>query len=255
MAAKLFLFNSLLIFLFMNSGCNKKQDLHKVTVTLSVPVINENNSIEVFTSTYTKIRYKSFDIYELPYRESFYMNGSYKADSARTEYFVFNRNDDYGYLFNTHKDSSGSRLKIQETIAAKTLSRLQIDTLLKYAEQRRFITKYKYNENLKKVSYGLMHPQYDSVFFYFDKELKSVDYTLSKKLDAMYNSKLYRVELLLSPHTSIPAGYAQRFRKISIQIKTSPVENPDDIKAFCNRLQTEQKKRKKQITLHNEDLM
>jgi hypothetical protein len=234
-------------------GCKQKEDLRKVTITLSIPVVNENNNVELFTSSYTKIRYKSFDIYELPYRESFYVNGTYLADSVQSEYFVFKRSDDYGYLFNSQKDSTGSRLKIKETIATKTLNRLQVDTLLKYAAPQRIITKY--DNGLKKVSYGLKHPGYDSVFFYFNKELRSLDYTLSKKLDEMYKSKLYRIELKIAPNANIPARYSQQYRRISIQIRTSPVENSDDIKAFCNRLQKEQKKRKKQITFNDENLI
>jgi hypothetical protein len=224
---KLGLYFGFMLFL----GCGS-HSITKVSFTYKMPVRLSEDFVEPFESVFYKTKYKDAMIYELPYKETYQLNGELILDTMKHNYFIFNPNDSFGYKLLSVTDSFGSKRNVDSTLTSTAFKTLDIDkiySIVKSSQTERV------NDSIFIKRGKLEKVQFDSVYFYFNDHLKGLDYTLSRELDSSYHSKLYKVELLSNKDTSQYAEYLNRFRIISYEINKSKVENRADLEFLYKR--------------------
>ena len=180
----------LLFFAALVLGCQSHQ-IVKEKFLNTIPIGNPDSSVEIFNTDFNKITYKDMVLYELPYRESFRVDGSIISDSTKYEYFIFNKTKKSGYLFKKITDSFQLQKNIDSLLTPRAYYHLTFDSILNLKN------KHEIREDDKdkiKISFISQNETTDSIIANFNNELKILQYSLAPKLDSIFQSKLYKVE-------------------------------------------------------------
>lgn len=185
------------VYFLLVSGC-QTQKLTKEKFIFTVPIVHSDSTNESFKTDFNIVSYKNFVLYELPFSESYQIEDSVVSDTMRYEYFVFKKQEKYGYLVKNLNDSFKKNMKteVDSVLTQRAFYHFSLDSLLSLKNNLYYIEKN--NDVSFRIKYPVPNIETDSIFAYFDVRYKGMKYSLAKELDASFKSKLYKTEFWLN---------------------------------------------------------
>lgn len=204
----------------------------KVAVTFRLPIKHSDTLIESYSSTFYKTNYKDVIIYELPYRETFQINGILQKDTIKYSFFLFHLNDKTGIYFDSLNTNNISKKNVDSLLKTSALKSLNLDTVFSIISDSKneIINK---NTFVKKAK--INDPGYDSVYFYFNKALLNLNFSFSQKLDSIHNSKLFKVDFIMKKSNNINDDYKNKFRVVSYEVTKCETDNKKNIEIIYQK--------------------
>lgn len=181
-------------------------------------------------------------IYELPYHKTYQINDHLVYDSVKYEYFICESNGKTGRLFKNIGDSFGVRIAADSIVKSRAYGGVwDMADVFKEVVIKTIDVKKGKGDNFY-CRYIFENSCYDSAYFYYDKGLRGIPFSLSKSLDSVYNSKLVQVDFFIEHDIKLTPSSLEGFYVNSISIKrvSSPV--PEQIKALLRRFINSDKK-------------
>ena len=202
------------------------ENISKQSFEFNIPIIHLDNTAEVFTTKFYLTTYNDLLIYELPYAETHTINSVLLSDTIKYEYFIFQKKSKKGFLIKSLFDSLNKSYYVDSLLKKRAFNTLNIDsTILPYVNNLNDISSSNIYENTK-ISFAFNDKTiYDSVYFYFDKKLKELKFTLSHKLDAVSKSKCYKVELLQPENSTVKLKLERKYRLVALEINKCDITN------------------------------
>lgn len=222
---------------FQHFKCPEANDdkrLSKVNVVYKLPFLMTADSIDIISDS-TFIYYLSkFIVYEVPERNLSFINNELISDSLKSIFFAYDTGKRFGYHVKSLNDSIHKRGDVDSFLK----DRPHGDSFEKVLDISVFQREMRPSSGKIIKAYKVNDIAVDSAFFYYDKSFKGIPFSLSKKLDSLYNSKLYKVEFVLKKDISKNAVAFNRFRKISWTLNESQaIDNEHQIMDFIHRLE------------------
>jgi hypothetical protein len=243
-AAKLLLMNTVLAVCFFCllacSNVNKtaSSEMIKLQVTSWFEIADTTGGVNTFKDTLYVYYKDKHVLYELPYKRIYMKENKSSMGNKEFDYFIHNKGATIGWRFRLLTDMNKGRLENVDSLVKKaafagsaTGSLIDEYTLLKEKDEST-------NDDTFIKKYFMSLPENDNypdtVLLCFSNKLKNIDYPLSRDLDSLTNSKLYRLKLMYRQR------YYQEYKKLIparvIEIKfekLDKIENIDIIsKAF-----------------------
>lgn len=229
---------AIILLLFGSFTCSKKNKLNSIELNFSYPVsfYKKDSEIRIYNihDTIRIYYYKDYVLYQL--------SGSRKFETdeliAGTEqYFIYNSNNKFGFLFSSLKDSS-LRMKIQvdsflfdRGMKGKDFDHLP-DSLWFLSDER------KDNESNIVEKYASIKPgdetSIDSIYYYYSKKMNDIPYSFSKKLDSIKSMKLFRIRMIYNEKFSKTNNFVLPQREILFEIRKRTNFNEVEIINFIN---------------------
>jgi hypothetical protein len=223
------------------NGCRSIQKTGgmKISLVVNYPVVIINDGIHDgvnffnLRDTVYIFYYNNYMVYHLS------GNRDLKTDEkipGSDSWFLLHKHSISGYLFNSISDSSkGLRLPADSFLTKRAYANASFnitekDSLVESFENKdTLIEKYFINK-----SNDELHP--DSLYFYFCKKYKDIDYTFSPKLDSVKNMKLYKVRLLYNAKFSTTYKTALPKREYLFEIRNEGKNNAKQLDDFISRV-------------------
>ncbi len=167
------------------------------------------------------ISYKdNYTIYELSFHKTLENEFKLIYDSIKYEYFIFNNKDSFGFNLKSLNDSFRNKLDRDSILKGRGFDQGKgnYDVFKDIKVKSKSLIYMGINK--KYYSYILENIFYDSAHLYFDDNLKDIQFSISKPLDSIYNSKLIKFQLFLKQDSLVKANpELKNFFVSSIQIK------------------------------------
>jgi hypothetical protein len=198
-----------------------------------VSIMKEKDEIKIYNliDTISIFYFDKYIIYELPATRQFETDTKIKNTEP---YFIYSKNNKYGFLFNNIKDSgSGKQYLIDSFLVKRAFKNSGIgipeDSVFKIIENAKqsdsfFIKKYAAIKNNELTP--------DSIYYYFSSRFNDISYSLSPKLDSIEKMKLYKLRLLFNETYSESQKIKLPKREIFFEIRKKEVDNPNEIISF-----------------------
>jgi hypothetical protein len=193
---------TILSFLTIIISCHRGfSNLDRIRISFRMPLgIDKGKGVIDKTDLFVS-NYKYYTLYELPYHETL-SEGIWGEkvdlifDSVKYNYFICDKRKDIGYFLKKFSTDSFTNIVNKDSIlkgrafsgggemlTLKNINTIKIDTL---PNGSNFIIRHIVNDSY-----------YDSLYLYFDKEIRDVQFCISKSLDSSYQAKLYKFEMFL----------------------------------------------------------
>jgi hypothetical protein len=212
--------------------CSCNADIiSKESLTCVMPILNQHNAAVLFENTFYKTNYNNVIIYEFPHNNITHTNGVVLTNDITYDYFVFSKADKYGFMLDSLNDNFTKKLLVDSVLTEYALQSLDIDTFSTFIMSSDNVPVDNYNI-IKKTK--LNDAAIDSAYFYYNKNLKGLNYSLSHKLDSINKSKLFKVELIIKKDTLSNIVDRNKYRMITYEIKKCTINNKPDL-AFIYR--------------------
>jgi hypothetical protein len=238
--AKLLLSNTVLaVCFFCLLACfkinkNAPAEMTKIQVTSWFEIGDTTGGVNTFKDT-LYIYYKDkYVLYELPYRQIYLKENKSDMGNREFDYFVHTNGAVSGWRFRSLTDMNKGRKANVDSLVKKaafagSATRSLVDeyTLLNVKDDNAaddtFIKKY-YMSLPEDDNYP------DTVLLYFSNRLKNIDYPLSRDMDSLTNSKLYRLKAIYRQRYYSEYKKLMPARVIEIKFeKIDSIENRDAI--------------------------
>ncbi len=240
--ASILIINVLVICFLQQLSCSaieksNQDSVRKIYLTFNMPVVNLAGELTNVHDSLCIYYYNNYILYQLPNHYSQEEEGKIILREIQYNYFVYKKGDRDGSVFSSLKDSVGKKVKVDSVLAAEAFSTAifynnKNDSLIKTIQDisantivKMYVPKFKYDD-----TYG------DTLYLYFTKKLKNINYSFSKELDSSMNFKLYKVRLLYNPRYSTTYKIMAPKREFKFEINELPVDNAVEIKYFFRRL-------------------
>ncbi len=127
-----------------------------------------------------------------------------KVEETKCAYVIYNKKYNYGYLFDSLSIEKPRVISIDSFLTMRTFKKfpfyLENNVSLVEASRNKInhtlIEKYIYKDK-KDISYA------DTIYYFYRKGFKNIEYSFSKKLDSIKKLKLYSVRLI---YNKVPKG-------------------------------------------------
>ena len=216
---------------FVSSTCSKKNTLKCISLCYSFPtnVYRENDEIKIYTlkDTISIFYYSDYLIYRLPPTVKFETDEKIKGTEP---YFIYNKQDSFGILFNSLTDSSsGITCRVDSFLFNRAFRVKDIDLPVDSIWHLMEVKKDKDGIVIEK--YGMMKQgdemSIDTIYYYYSKKMNKIEYSFSKKLDSISRKKLFKARFLFNSKFSTSNKIVLPKREISFEIREV---NPPDTK-------------------------
>ncbi|MFZ1529426.1 MAG: hypothetical protein WAT19_11770 [Ferruginibacter sp.] len=216
-------------------------NFQKVDIVYKFPSFVKEDSVIVFTDSSSIIKYRNYKIYILPMGEELEEYGELVFDTIKYVYIGFDTSKKVGFQVNRLTDSVFKKVPVDSV--------LQIRPAITFLESIQDSSIFKREEIFKKdgiikQSFILKLQAFDSMHLYFKKDLRKLDFfSLSKKTDSAYNSKLVEIKLFLSGKgLYFSKELTAEQRVASIRIFKNENIDEDKLKAFIQHMDHAYKK-------------
>ena len=232
----------IIILLFSGSyTCSKKDNLKSIGLCYNYPLstYKENNKIKIYDikDTILIFYYSDYVVYRLSATRQFETGEKLKGTEP---YFIYNKKNDFGFLFNSLNDSSqGIKYPLDSFLANRGLKGkdfdIPVDSLWSLTE----VVKIKKNSLLEKYTSLKQGDEttIDSIYYYYSKDMNKIEYSFSKKLDSIRAMKLYKIRLLYNQRISVSNEVLLPKRELSFEIITENVYDPRKIIEFIKKFE------------------
>jgi len=232
----------MILFLFLGSyTCSKKSNLKCLGLCFNYPLstYKENDEIKIYSlkDTILIFYYSDYILYRLSSTIRFETGEKLKGTEP---YFVYNKRDDFGFLFTSIIDSiRGIKYPVDSFLANRGLKGkdfdIPVDSLWSLTE----VIKVKEDSLLEK--YGSLkqgdETSIDSIYYYYSKDMNKIEYSFSKKLDSIKGMKLFKVRLLYNERVSTSNETILPKRELSFEMIEEHVPNPNKIIEFIRKFE------------------
>jgi len=233
----------MILFLFLGSyTCSKKSDLKCLGLCFNYPIsiYKENDEIKIYNlkDTILIFYYSDYILYRLSPTIRFETGEKLKGTEP---YFVYNKKDDFGFLFSSINDSSkGTKYPVDSFLANRGLKGkdfdIPIDSLWSLADE--IMVK----EDILMVKYGSLkqgdETTIDSIYYYYSKNMNKIEYSFSKKLDSIKAMKLFKIRFLYNERTSTDNKIILPKRELSFEMTEESAPNPQKIIEFIKKFES-----------------
>ena len=233
----------MILFIFLGSyTCSKKSDLKCLGLCFNYPLstYKENDEIKIYSLKDTILIFYYFDyiLYRLSATIRFETGEKLKGTEP---YFIYNKKDDFGYLYTSINDSSrGTKYPVDSFLANRGLKGkdfdIPIDSLWSLTE------KIKVKENILIEKYGSLkqgdETTIDSIYYYYSKDMNKIEYSFSKKLDSIKAMKLFKIRFLYNERTSTANEIILPKRELSFEMIEEDPPNPQKIIEFIKKFES-----------------
>jgi hypothetical protein len=221
----------------ISAASRHNKGLVTVALTYNYPVsVYEEHGTKKVGNLRDTILISTFEdviVYTLPSTNKFETN---EPVTGTHRYFVFSRNQPYGYLLHSPTDSfRKGNLKVDSFLNASAMGTLNFNippdsswSLVKADDPGGvFVEKY----FLKRAESGGIP---DSICFYFDPKLQMSAFTLSKSLDSVKKAKLFMARLIFDAKDSCGLEIVPK-REFSFQLRPVRTERSNDLITIAKR--------------------
>lgn len=197
-------FMILVIFFWAGPGCSSQQNstahypMKKVKLTVHLDLVRPDGALMVIQDTLIKYSSGPFHVYKYAYKETF-ENDDTLLITNKPSYFVFERHSSAGLDFTSLPGNNGVKKSTDSFLTSRTYrdfeafnSRNDSLTGTTPSGNGSFVQQY-----VPKTKPDITYP--DTSYFYFDSTMQDTDYSLSKVLDSIYKSKVYKVHIIYNP--------------------------------------------------------
>lgn len=195
------------------------QHRQKLAYNASIPIGINDSLILPVSITFYKTNYKDVVIYELPRKRTNEVNGVLVLDTMMYDFFIYTPGDVHGLYLKSINDEFITE-DVDSVLTKFALKTLSADPLEPYIVNAK---KQIIDENQFVIRNQVNFPPIDSVYFYFDKRLRKINHSYSKKLDSLYDAKLFRIEYLVKKYTTERASFINDQRLTYFEVR--PVRN------------------------------
>ncbi len=210
------------------------EQVRNYKLIVNYPFVKDSGQLILLGDTIPIAYYKNYIVYSMPYTYGNIVDGVMTNGEKRYTHFVFRQGEKTGVYFNNRSGTMKSSLVGVDTflLAHGYATDFKTDSL-KLVESMRLD---KGDSVLEKYIIPNKHNEFefDSLYCYFSKSMKNIDYSLSKSLDSIRATKLYKVRLmyddLISPtqHIHVPK------REFVFKIVRDTINNDADTKNWIN---------------------
>jgi hypothetical protein len=223
-------------------ACLKEDHLKSVELIFSYPlsIYKEKNGIRVYSLNDTLLisYHNDYILYRLSPTIEFKTG---KKISGTEPYFIFKKRNSNGFLFSSLKDiSSGVKYSVDSILSTRGMKGTDFDTppdslwhlVDTISDDRKtfFLEKYAATKIIDETTI-------DSIYYYYAKNLKKVEYSFSKKLDSLRNSKLYKIELIFNKKFSSSYNGTLPRREFLFELRDKNLQNKSEIISFFKKFE------------------
>lgn len=233
------------ILLLFTTKCKlgNSQGLRIAEVYHNLQIPKKDGALIDWADSVKVIYHQNFILFQVPYTEELsFVEWDSLGEPQETligaelkhQYFIYRNGDSIGFSYKSLNDQTAQEKRVDTFLNTKVFGTLVFydkenytlvetqkinDTVLE-----KYIPKIKFD-----YSYG------DSMYYYFSDKLKNLDYTLSKELDSLRRTKLFRVVSIYN------SGYdttlkAQLPRHVyTFEIRPTTLNNTKQITEFFDR--------------------
>ena len=223
---------------FIHSKDTKENTLNMVSLVVQYPYVNgQNGQLTYLRDTITKYHYSDLILYQLVKSRNIETNEKIPGSE---QYFIYESSKPNGYLFKSLKDdTNGIKLSVDSLLAARAFAGTNFSlppdsgwgsfSAQKSADQQEKLTEVYFS----KKDYG--PTAFDSIYYFYNKRLNKLDYTLSRSLDSSRGMKLFRVRLLFNAKESKQYKMVVPKREFLFEIFEPRIVNENEIIDFFKR--------------------
>lgn len=225
----------------VSSTCSQNPSLKCFSLCFSLPISTYKENDEVknhnLTDTILIFYYSDLLVYRLLPTAKWETGENIKGTEP---YFIYNKRDSFGILFNSITDSSyGANYRVDSLLfnrgfKGKDLD-IPADSLWSLVEVK------KDNEDVSIQKYALLkqgdETSIDSIYYYYSKKMKNIEYSFSKKLDSISGMKLFKTRLVFNSKFSRAQNFITPKREISFEIREEKPPNAKEILSLIKRYQ------------------
>lgn len=219
-------------------GKSKKQVHHysKSSITYMLPVRVKPDLVDVANIKFNVIYAGDYRLYEFKSRKTI---GEAVDDTVRlvkdtiiNEYFVYKLGNTHGFHLMQLTDGFLNKQRVDSFLTARALYKIRVDAIKEHAS---LVRSFYSNDDMVEVYNPEKNNGIDSVYFYYNKGKRDIAFSLSQKLDSLHQSKLYKMMVLTPKDTTAYADYANKYRWISLELASQPIDNKAILDAFFAR--------------------
>ncbi|MEP7251373.1 MAG: hypothetical protein ABI683_03310 [Ginsengibacter sp.] len=190
--------------------------------------------------------FNNYILYRLPPTQVFETGENVKNSE---QYFIYNNEDEKGILFDSLKEHCSTKQFSVDSFLFARGGRgkdfdIPVDTVWKLAETFQ-------NTEFVIEKYALIKQSnefyYDSIYYYYSKNITPIDFSFSRKLDSIKGMKLQKIRLLYNENYSFSQSKIIPKREFSFEFKIMPTNNSNEIFNFFRRFENCSNKNGNQI--------
>lgn len=204
-----------LITIIIVSGCSTNE-IVRIKVNYAIPIIHSDERVEDFSTTFFKTVKGDYIFYELPISQIINSDNSVSLDATRYQFFVFKNGEENGVLLDSTLDSNPKILGVDSTLNARAMKSFDASELLKYTVNG--CKTIDIDKSIFRKSYRFDSGIYDSVHYWFDRDIVKIPHSFSHIQDSLNNAKLFKIELFLVKDTGYNAEYLNQHRAMKLEL-------------------------------------
>lgn len=210
-------------------------NITRISVFTKSPVRIINNQPESLVIEFYISYFGKYRVYELPYHKTYQINDKLIYDSIKYEYFIYNTNENTGYLLKRTSDTFRTRICSDSILKARAYGGVSDIVDLSRGVKIKTIDERRDKGKIFFCRYLFENDFYDSAYFYYNKDFGDIEFSLSKTLDSTYASKLVKADFFIRHTNNEGKSGLENFYVNTIEIRKVPSENPDEIKNLITR--------------------
>lgn len=213
-----------------------KNNLTRIKVKFCTPITIENDKLIGDTIIVFISNFLNYKIIELPNRVSLQDGLEVIYDTINYEYLIENITKKEGYMLKGLNDTFKLISNKDSIINSRAFKGLKGDFV--ETDKMGLITKGEKigNGKLYIKKYLTTKVIYDSLYFYYDTNLKDLNFSLSKQLDIINDSKLFKIEMFIKSDSLKNAfPNAKDFFKNSIEFMIEKNNKESELLTLLNR--------------------
>lgn len=228
-----------------NTPKSASLDIRQFKLLISFPTLTTDNRFVTVKDSQYFIYYKDLALCKFPYTKEYSSN---LFDSTgeiiehkiiRTDtnfhYLIYRRGEMNGYAFDSTQDQKGRKVLVDSFLKTRlmVIDRYIFnsgDSLINKTYEPNNAIQETYLRRLKNDKWDC-----DTNHLFFSKDLKNIDFSISKKLDSIKGAKLFKVHQISNGDPKNENFFFRQKRETLLEIKQIPIKGSKEIIDFWNR--------------------
>jgi len=220
------------------SQTNEKLTSIELRVNYPLSFYKEKNETKIYNlkDTIQIWYYSNCSLYRLPPTLDFKTG---KKINGTEPYFLFNKNNKFGFLFTSLKDKNiGIRYPVDSFLSNRGMKGKDFDippdSLWKRIDYEKEMNNDSFLEKYAAVK-AADETIFDSIYYYYSKNFRNTEYSFSRKLDSIKRMKLYKIRLVYNEEFSPSSKSILPKREFIFEISDKELKTSELIIEFINR--------------------
>ncbi|HEY5967824.1 MAG TPA: hypothetical protein VIU35_07580 [Chitinophagaceae bacterium] len=226
----------------INCGSDNEFELRAINLIKTTPLVNRDNSQSIMENRYNVYYYKDLIMYMFNYRFDSLVDNEMVLQETRYFYFVSHKDSAYGYKYQIKIDETNThrmRYKKDSLLKSYGFESNVYDTLINFKPDSIYNKKNEIIKVYKNPRSGNIAQQVEKsdLYFYYNKELKNISETFSRKMDNIKGMKLYKIVIKVSGGYYTEYEFTFPPRELLQEMKEITIENKDEIMSYFRKYQ------------------